>query len=359
MRFRPRPRSRSDGDTPTPQPASQPDLGVPRPGARGDPRPGDGGAAGDGGPARIRTPRRRYAPVVRLAPGELHQPMAAVDFVAGARLRWSHDGCPDHLLADRGTVDPSRLGSGDYRHRTATALCRHSGPDHASNQRVRPYDLFPDSNEGMYLDLADDLRSGRGPTAPVYVDHLPGDHLTYWFFYGYNDAPAAFSVLDLFDHEGDWERISIRLDDDDSPVAVAYFQHNGYCVLPWDRVPRSGTHPVVYSARGTPRLLRRRGQPPDPGPGLPGSGGRHRRRGALVHRRPAAPGGRPTLVRLRRGVGRRRSRPVRHRADRPQRGETAHPHRLVRARLLNPRGLRAGRGESASPRCGRRSRGPP
>jgi hypothetical protein len=212
---------------------------------------------------------RRYAPTVFLAADETNQPMSAEDFVAASRLRWSHDACPDDLLAAAGAVDPLRLASGGYTHRKKNALCTHSGPTYRSDQRVRPYDLVRDANEGMFLDLDDARRRGGGPDAPVYVDHVPGDHVTYWFFYGFNDAPAALSVVDLFDHEGDWERVSIRLSAAEEPLDVAFFQHNGYCVLPWSQVRRSGTHPLVFSARGTHASYASGGAHPIPVPAYP------------------------------------------------------------------------------------------
>jgi hypothetical protein len=57
--------------------------------------------------------------------------------------------------------------------------------------------------------------------------------------------PPRFPVL----HEGDWERISVRLDEDDKLAHIAYYQHNGPPELVRPR--RRGERPVVYVAKGS------------------------------------------------------------------------------------------------------------
>ena len=213
--------------------------------------------------------RETYAPLVYLASGDPYRPMSAETFVNRSRLRWSHDGCPDDQVAAAGAVDAARLGSGGYSHRMKNVLCVHTGATYRSNARTRPYDLVSDANEGFLLDLDNAARPGSTGAASVYVDYVAGDHLTYWFLYGFSDAPAAFDVVNVFDHEGDWERLAVRLDSSDRPVTVAYFQHNGHCVLPWSAAPKSGTHPVVYSARGTHASYATAGAHPIPVPVYP------------------------------------------------------------------------------------------
>lgn len=53
-------------------------------------------------------------------------------------------------------------------------------------------------------------------------------------------------------HEGDWERISIQLDENDSPVNVFYYSHHGGNLAHWDTLDKfEGTHPIVFSAKGS------------------------------------------------------------------------------------------------------------
>jgi hypothetical protein len=57
-------------------------------------------------------------------------------------------------------------------------------------------------------------------------------------------------------HEGDWERITVYLDQGDpeaaAPGAVAYYRHSTNTFRSWDAVEKTdGTHPVAYSAIGS------------------------------------------------------------------------------------------------------------
>jgi hypothetical protein len=122
-------------------------------------------------------------------------------------LRWSHDdACTDHEVAARGSVSGSRLGDGRYRHQLASGLpfCDHEGATFTSADRTRPRDGEA-GDEGFFLDLDNDARGGLGTGARVCYDYQPGNYVTYWLFYAFNDAPTG--ITGAFDHEGDWERI--------------------------------------------------------------------------------------------------------------------------------------------------------
>lgn len=184
-----------------------------------------------------------YAPLVFLAPGEENGPSDASEFIRNSRLRWSNAGlfARDHREAGEGEVNERRLGSGGYEH-----------DGHDSNDDVRPKDDKGDGgDEGFFLDLnnGDRQRLGSNRNPPVYHEAVDGRFITYWFFYAYNKGPAPI-VAD--NHEGDWERIVVKLDRRNRATHVAYYQHNGAPeVKPWKSVPRQGTHPLVYSAKGS------------------------------------------------------------------------------------------------------------
>jgi hypothetical protein len=139
---------------------------------------------------------------------------------------------------------------------------------------TRPYD---DGREGLeerdgyFLDLGgagdttDEEQFWRGcdsgprchpalSRVPVYHEFQSGRYITYWFFYAYNDG------FSLGNHEGDWEAIVVRLNNDNRATEVSYNRHNCNRVFDWEdirktnsrgRVRASGTHPLVYSARGS------------------------------------------------------------------------------------------------------------
>jgi hypothetical protein len=77
--------------------------------------------------------------------------------------------------------------------------------------------------------------------------------LQYWFFYFFNDFNliGTFSKAGL--HEGDWEMIQLRLDENDTPDYAVYAQHKEAAVRRWDQVDVvPGTErPFVYVARGS------------------------------------------------------------------------------------------------------------
>jgi len=73
-------------------------------------------------------------------------------------------------------------------------------------------------------------------------------NLQYWFYYPYNDGPA------FFDHESDWEHVTVRVDREGSPRGLYLAHHeenNPGAYRAWGRVRREGDHPVVLSALGT------------------------------------------------------------------------------------------------------------
>jgi hypothetical protein len=56
-------------------------------------------------------------------------------------------------------------------------------------------------------------------------------------------------------HEGDWERITLYLDEADPegrpPVSAAYHRHSENTPLAWGSIEKEGSHPVVYCAVGS------------------------------------------------------------------------------------------------------------
>jgi hypothetical protein len=74
--------------------------------------------------------------------------------------------------------------------------------------------------------------------------------LRYWLFYPFDDWRSRNERL-WQAHEGDWESVSIGLDEARRPIFAAYSQHCSGTVRPWQKVRRRGTHPVDYVALGS------------------------------------------------------------------------------------------------------------
>lgn len=215
---------------------------------------------------------KKYAPQVVLHPEEQHWPMSIDDFITGSELRWAHNsGCRDHREAARGTVDSARVGANatrPYKHTNAGNLtCRHKSKRWSTKQFTRPRDKSFDRNglekgEGFFLDLDDDLRHGTPSTsadANVYEGsdvHYDYDEdagwIRYYFMYGWSEMPGGTDDSDPWCcHEGEWEGISIKLDDAGEPVEAFYNAHHGGVRINWADVELvDETHPVVYAAEG-------------------------------------------------------------------------------------------------------------
>ena len=208
------------------------------------------------------------APLVRLHPAEAAFPMAPAKFAQRSSLKYARpEDCEDTMIAS--AVIPIRLGnwySGQYAAQSDMdpVSCLAFGGVHHSNELSRPGDdsaprsLPPD--EGFYLDLPDSLYAGSVPDVddqvhePASYSFRSGEFITYWFMYAWNPgSPGLGGLGALVDrHEGEWERVTVRLHPDGTPYRVDYYAHE--CSSPqevdWADVPRVDGHPVVYSALG-------------------------------------------------------------------------------------------------------------
>jgi hypothetical protein len=236
-------------------------------------------------PTPVQDPVTAYAPLVWLHPQELYWPTDPSRFINTSRLLWSHDiNCADHAIPNSNPIDVTKLGdnsasSTPYSHRRRQYYrCAHDtnfSEPFTTRQHTRPNDnnrpgLETFNAEGFYLDLPNSARARRGTLSaspdisiysgvPVYYEYIHSHYVAYWFFYAYDDyrIPRIGSVQG---HEGDWERISILLDDYDRPLKVFYYSHKDGVEVDWNDVVKYGTHPFVFSAKGT------HGSYPTPGP---------------------------------------------------------------------------------------------
>ncbi len=205
---------------------------------------------------------RLYAPELRLHQHEEWWPDDPARFVAASGLWWAHDaGCDDVEVVPAGSLSVRALVSGDYEHQNASnVLCRDKGDYYTSRQLTAParggkLGLGGDSKkinggkrEGFFLDIPNGERDGivaadmsYSNAPPLYYDYEPGRYVIYWFFYSFSSRKGD-------KHEGDWERLAVRLDDNDEARRAAYWQHfcdpldsdTTYGTYSWDEMVEAG-----------------------------------------------------------------------------------------------------------------------
>jgi hypothetical protein len=140
------------------------------------------------------------------------------------------------VLASAGDgSDALRLGSlGFPRYRSGRRALRSDYLDAVGRDYVQQ------AREMHTGELADRIH-GRA------VDAGGSRWLQYWFFYLFNNK--AFLGFGL--HEGDWEMVQLRVDDDGRPSEMAFAQHEHGQRCRWELVEKRGERPVAYVARGS------------------------------------------------------------------------------------------------------------
>ena len=226
------------------------------------------------GPRTYRVPPvvKKYAPVVYLHPDEEYFPASPRTwFIKRSALMWSNyhiitrAGPPPPSFHRReGKVQPWRLGRRVRKHRQywryewvdgkrtqyfAGANCTrpHEESEVCSSNRKNL-----DKLAGFFLDMNDSETARRGAVrhlaeepVPVFYHYVEGRFITYWFFYPYNDSPG-----DPIDHEGDWERISVKLEGTQA-VRIRLYRHNCDAEEPWWKVDYFEGHPKIFAALGS------------------------------------------------------------------------------------------------------------
>ncbi len=210
---------------------------------------------GDGvlSPVEQRQAAITFAPVLYFAPGEQNFLQDPNVFIEESSLRRERDPGEDWSWTDPGVVageDEQVHGTGEVPPEELAGI----GPENA------------DADDQLFLDhdneeLGDDIRTGNPDGAVMHYEYDPETNtITYHLFYAYNDG-SPDGIGDAQNHEGDWERITVQLDDQFRPSEVRYSAHSGLDVSrAWPGADNpngqptarlEGTQPVVYVAQGS------------------------------------------------------------------------------------------------------------
>jgi hypothetical protein len=168
---------------------------------------------------------RTYAPVLRLSSGEAYRPLRIEDYLTVSAL---DAGSPPrgHLLQS---------------HPTLFSLPTTTEPTYLDVRGAAP-----PSNPGAYPLVERKLEATRPrPTVYWHIARQPAKGrvaIEYWLLYLYND---------FYDrHESDWEGVTVILHGT-TALGVSYSAHQGRRWSRWSAQSATGTHPIVYVARGS------------------------------------------------------------------------------------------------------------
>jgi hypothetical protein len=224
------------------------------------------------------SPVHRFAPRVVFHPDEAYFPMRAYTYLYWSALRWAYGAQQGRLVQGAGlhNVKMYKLGIhsvpyGPYESRDGAgqtlAFSESRNRLFRSTDCTRPrggsecprVDLMTQQEEDDGFAL-----HHQGPDAgtrfatdvvPSYYEYRSGRYVTYWFFYA--RSVGTFNIQ----HQGDWERIAIKLDPNNTPTHIAMYRHGCEVVYPWSNASKwntstnsvnaTGTHPVVFVAKWT------------------------------------------------------------------------------------------------------------
>ncbi|HEV7562799.1 MAG TPA: GDSL-type esterase/lipase family protein [Solirubrobacterales bacterium] len=196
-----------------------------------------------------------YAPVLAFTKKERWTPIRVEPYLENARLI-SADGAGPRGLTLAG-ID-QRCPAGQRSCYTLTIDCE-SGEEDCAHGEVKERD-----SERLYREGAVYVRVLRKADRPgLFIDRGPFRSeletlVQYWYFYYYDEwqAPVFAGLLTQL-HEGDWEVVSVGLDETRRPLFVADSAHCAGTWRYWDEVERSKllpppyVHPLVAVAQGS------------------------------------------------------------------------------------------------------------
>jgi hypothetical protein len=182
----------------------------------------------------------RFAPELHLPPGskDWTRPANVDWYLARVHMRFEHDDCGDCQILNVGAITQDNMWQ--QSHRGKNWRCAHKGSWNYSENPTH-YFLQPPN---------DDVHAGAPQSQWRAYDHVRrisgGFDIQYWYFFPYNDAAGSFN------HEADWEHITVRVDNGGNFLSAWYAQHNtGKRYSASDLVFVHDTHPQVWIADGS------------------------------------------------------------------------------------------------------------
>lgn len=215
----------------------------------------------------------KYAPQLILHPDEDYAISSVNWYLERVAMRFHHRGCLDEQILNSGDVNQSSLLlqqnylKGNFCIDNNTIVY---STDARDTYKDGGFFLQP-SNENEFDQLVYKGDSNQANWR-IYA-HIQqsttlnnGYDIQYWFFYPFNEAPSVAGVK--LNHEGDWEHITVTVDNSLNFHNAYYASHNdegkrysaseltfanpnGIYAASNEKLTGNFTHPVIYSAKGT------------------------------------------------------------------------------------------------------------
>lgn len=189
---------------------------------------------------------QRYAPVLYLPLEFDWTRPASVDwYLSRVRMRFHHNDCSDCAIINYPSVNQGNLVTQYHKKKSGWLWCSHETPyQYSWTSWNSDHHFFLQAYSDAYHSGSNN--PGDWPVyAHVYRNGLGNINVQYWYFWPYNDGPGSFN------HEGDWEGLTVRLDANNNVSAVHLFQHNDIVTLGYGSLTWWGTHPTVWIGDGT------------------------------------------------------------------------------------------------------------
>lgn len=197
----------------------------------------------------------KYAPEIRLHHDEEYFPMDPMDFIRASRFRhhrgWGRD---DGYNKVRRSWLRNNSKSTAYYNIPLSVITQYRV--HDGNKNRRPRDKNSGNSWNVFLQPDEKPVGESNPNNRVPVFYYikkwykspPFRHywaISYWYFFGYNDGWGGFN------HQGDWEHITILFELDKRLSGVYMAAHGQPKFYRKEQVNWNGTHPIVYCAKGS------------------------------------------------------------------------------------------------------------
>lgn len=183
-------------------------------------------------------------------------PMHPVDYIRLSRLRRHVKGGTDYgYNKNTNTFVKGDSHSSEYYDIPLSVIMNQHTYGKYELMNLRPYDLYSIGEGEVFLQPDDHLTGDSNPNyrVPCIVHYVDKSTVSYWFFFGYDYAKAVAGTIS-FSHQGDWECVTVNLDDNGRIKSASLSCHTGannHPVSELEIVHGEKDELTVYCAKGS------------------------------------------------------------------------------------------------------------